>query len=165
MLGERILDPGHVESGKSSCEGLGFLPTVTVFRDEKTTAQVKAVHLESRLEIEGYEIHMGCTQGRNGHNPLFKVMERHGMETEDYDGMVSSSDNGPLTMGTYIHGLFDGAPFRRYFLDKIRAVAGLAPMGYGGRARANGTVNRYDHLAKIIEDNIDMKLLNRILDI
>ncbi len=166
MLGERILDPQHVEANKSSCEGLGFLPTVTVFRREKTAAQVKAIHVESQTEIEGYEIHMGCTQGRNGHSPLFKITERHGMAIEDFDGMVSTSTNGePFVMGTYIHGVFDLAPFRRYFLDKIRKIASLNPIGNAKRASEDEAADPYDRLAKLVEDNVDMKFLNQVLGI
>lgn len=162
MLGERILDPEHVEANKSSCEGLGLLPTVTVFRNEKTTAQVKAIHLESQTEIEGYEIHMGCTQGRDGHKPLFKIKERNGMEAEGFDGMVSSSLNkGPFIMGTYIHGVFDRQPFRRYFLDQVRKIAGFKPCGK--KSCSKSAVNPYDRLAKLVEDNVDMKFLNQVL--
>lgn len=159
MLGERILDPEHVEARMSECEGLGLLPTVTVFRNEKSTARVKAVHVESGFEVEGYEIHMGCTQGRNGHNPLFKIVERHGMPTEDFDGMRSSS-----VMGTTIHGVFDKPDFRRYFLNQIRKNAGLEEMSADENGRAP-VPDRFDTLARTFETHINMKLLEKILHV
>ena len=169
MLGERILDPSRVEADKSGCEGLGLLPTITVFRREKTSAQVKAIHLESGLAIEGYEIHMGCTQGRNGHAPAFRIVERHGMRIEDFDGMSLNGENGvsrqqPFVMGTYIHGIFDSAPFRTFFLNRMRVAAGLETVKERGGAATNDSPDAYDRLAKIVEQNIDMKILNSILN-
>lgn len=156
MLGERILDPKRVEASRSQCEGLGLLPAVTIFRDEKTTAQVRGIHAESGLEIEGYEIHMGCTQGRNGHIPLFKIRERHGMAIEDDDGAAA---NG--VMGTYIHGVFDKPEFRRYFLNRIRKSSGLeAALPQNGYSPS---ADPFDALARTLENNIDMKLLEKIL--
>lgn len=168
MLGERILDPEHVEANKSGCEGLGFLPIVTVFRRKKTAAQVRAVHLESGLEIEGYEIHMGCTQYRNGHDPLFKIVERHGMPIEDFDGLAWNNESGvsgrkSFVMGTYIHGLFDSAPFRRFFLNKVRFTAGLELIEGDGNSPKDDDSKAYDRLAKVFEQNIKMEILNSIL--
>jgi adenosylcobyric acid synthase len=186
MLGESILDPQHVEASQSQCKGLGLLPTVTVFKKEKTTAQVKAVHLESRLEIEGYEIHSGCTQGRVNSVPIFKVIERHGMPIEDFDGMMHHNDSHVL--GTYIHGLFDKPEFRRYFLNKLRGRAGLknltspptdqvwgrlftngketgVPPFQIQKAEFRGIPNPYDRLAEMLENNMDIRLLKRLVNL
>ena len=62
MLGRQILDPLHVESASDAEPGLGLLPSVTVFAEEKITAQVSGVHLASGTEVRGYEIHMGRSE-------------------------------------------------------------------------------------------------------
>ena len=46
-------------------------------------------------------------------------------ETADEDGTVHP--NG-LVWGTYIHGLFDGPEFRRYWLNSVRLRKGLPPL-------------------------------------
>jgi len=47
MLGTLIRDPRHVESVSGAEAGLGLLPSVTVFEEEKITAQVSGIHLSS----------------------------------------------------------------------------------------------------------------------
>ncbi|MBI4218110.1 MAG: cobyric acid synthase, partial [Elusimicrobia bacterium] len=158
MLGERLLDPHHLESKTNESEGLGLVPSITVFEKKKRVAQVKAVHVESGIEIEGYEIHMGCTQGRNGQKPLFKIVERHGMAIEDYDGISETS-----VFGTYIHGLFDNAEFRRYFLDQVRQRSGLSTIPQAENKKIAGSPNPYDALSHVLEKNIDKNFLEKIL--
>lgn len=165
MIGERILDPSRVESDKTSCEGLGLLPLITVFHRTKTTAQVRAVHCESGLEIQGYEIHMGCTQERKNGKPLFKIVKRHGMAIEDYDGFVlDGGKNAPFICGTYIHGVFDNGPFRRYFLNRVRARFGLKPFDAEGNGKCNSSLDAFDTLARVVRNHVDMKFLQRLVE-
>lgn len=178
MLGEKIFDPYGVESKLRESDGLKLIPTITVFERKKTTAQVKAIHLESNLKIEGYEIHMGCTQGRNGQKPLFKITERYGLPIEDYDGIIfpstslegrletrNSNQNGndSLVMGTYIHGLFDSPEFRSFFLNQIRKEVGLKTIKNENKDQEKETTG-FDQLAKIIEENIDKKMLMNLVE-
>jgi len=167
MLGNRILDPERVESDKSHLEGLGLLPMTTVFNRKKVVSQVKAVHIESGSHVKGYEIHMGRHRGQNGNTPLFRIIERHGKPVNDYDGQVlnlgKSPDRSGFIMGTYIHGLFDQPGFRHFFLNRIRRHSGLAPLSYGKKNHAGRSADKYDKLAKILEDNLDMKELKKIL--
>jgi len=166
MLGEQILDPKHAESRESVCKGLGLLPVITVFKRKKSAAQVRAIHMESRLEIEGYEIHMGCTQFNRNSSPLFKIIERHGMPVEDFDGLALTNGEAggrtPFVMGTTIHGIFDNQKFRRYFLNKIRGFSGLSPIHANGGKRIESLSGNYDRLAEMLERNIDMKSFYRI---
>lgn len=41
------------------------------------------------------------------------------------DGSMSREG---LIWGTYIHGLFDGPPFRRFWLNELRHKKGLPPL-------------------------------------
>ena len=68
MLGMRLSDPEHVESG-GEMAGLGFLPMQTVFTKQKTRTCVHgtigqisgALSGLSGCAVKGYEIHMGET--------------------------------------------------------------------------------------------------------
>ncbi|MBI3322318.1 MAG: cobyric acid synthase [Candidatus Omnitrophica bacterium] len=123
MLGRTIYDPGHVESQAASMEGLGYLPTDTLFLASKVTAQVRGVHLESGERVTGYEIHCGRLQGARRGRPVFRLTERAGVSVDAMDGCLHP--DLPL-WGTYLHGLFDEPGYRRAFLARLRREAGLA---------------------------------------
>jgi adenosylcobyric acid synthase len=157
MLGSRIFDPHHVESSADVEEGLGLLPSVTVFCEKKETARVRALHLPSGAEVNGYEIHMGCTQGNPAPDPLFRITERHGFAADGFDGM--SARQGQV-WGTYLHGLFDSAPFRRHFIDRLRAKRNLPALGGRKESEPEG---EFDKLASLIRTHLDVEHLYRIL--
>jgi len=166
MMGEKVLDPEHVEAEESECFGLGLLPTVTVFQKEKITCQVKAIHLESQMEIAGYEIHMGRTENHNGSQPFLKIKERNGVLSESDDGvMIENTTSGGRSFiyGTYLHGLFDNAPFRRFFLNKIRRIGELEILS-DHASQEQQIENSFDVLADSVENHIDMKFLLGILE-
>ena len=110
MLGQQILDPGHVEALVSTMPGLGLLPMVTTFEKEKLTAQVRGVHLESQLPIAGYEIHMGRMRELRDDRAVFKLIGSKSDAQEYADGAQSSDG---LIWGTHVHGLCEGEAFRR----------------------------------------------------
>ena len=68
MLGEVLCDPDQVEDG-GTMQGMGLLPSETVFTGQKTRTRVNGTfaHVEgifselSNVAFEGYEIHMGET--------------------------------------------------------------------------------------------------------
>jgi adenosylcobyric acid synthase len=157
MLGSRIFDPHHVESSADVEDGLGLLPSVTVFCEKKETARVRALHLPSGAEVNGYEIHMGCTQGNPAPDPLFRITERHGFAADGFDGM--SARQGQV-WGTYLHGLFDSAPFRRHFIDGLRAKRNLPALG---GSKESAPEAEFDKLASLIRTHLDVEHLYRIL--
>jgi adenosylcobyric acid synthase len=118
---------------------------------------VKAVHLPSGAEISGYEIHMGCTQGNPSPEPLFKITQRFGFQADGYDGM---SARGGRVWGTYLHGLFESAPFRRHFIDQLRAARGMAPLAAGAVVNPSAEI---DKLAALVRAHLDMPHLYKIL--
>ena len=71
MLGERILDPDGVESPDPEVAGLGYLPVWTTFAADKVTEPVLVRGagggwMGGDVTVEGYEIHMGRTEGERG---------------------------------------------------------------------------------------------------
>ena len=71
MLGRAVRDPSGVESPQGEAAGLGLLPVETTFTTAKETHQARARVLDgpgwlaalAGEEVNGYEIHMGRTQG------------------------------------------------------------------------------------------------------
>ena len=163
MLGQKIFDPLHVESNKEEIEGLKFLNFTTVIEKDKITKQVKVKMNKSIKEfftqdtLKGYEIHMGKNTYFDD-NYLFENIEDSGK-----DGLCSSDKK---IWGSYIHGIFDNNTFRRNFLNYVRKVKGLNPLSESSfvdysKYKEEG----FKKLAQIIKDNIDMKMLLKILNI
>ncbi len=150
MLGKRIDDPEHVESGGST-EGLGLLPASTVLagkkqqrRTEGAAGQLKGALKEmAGCTLSGYEIHMGNT-----------FTDAAG------DGLIREEGN---VYGTYLHGVFDGPeviPALR------RSLAGLRGLPCDEREKRDYTEFRereYDRLAGVLRNSLDIKSIYRIM--
>ena len=134
MLGRVIRDPDRVESERASVEGLGLLDVETIFLNEKATHQARARIVASSgffrylagQEISGYEIHMGKTRGADA---AFQITQRGDNRADDADGAVDATGR---VFGTYLHGLFDNANFRRAFLMSLRALKGRSNLQVTG---------------------------------
>ena len=155
MLGTLIRDPRHVESSVDAEEGLGLLPSATVFEEEKITAQVSGIHLASGTEVRGYEIHMGRAEP-TATAPLLRITERSGRPVSEFDGAEAA---GGRVWGTYLHGVFDNPGFRRHFVDALRAARGWPALKTLTPIDADA---EFDKLAAHVRASLDMKLLHRI---
>lgn len=147
MLGQKIRDKHGMESRKKEISGLGLLPIVTNFEREKILSQVRATEITTGLDVGGYEIHHGRTRY---YRPVFKIDNR-------FDGSISEDGR---VWGTYIHGIFDSDKFRRDFLNRIRIKKGLQPVS---KITVFNVDKELDKLAKLLRENIDVKLLYKIM--
>lgn len=167
MLGNRILDPWHVESPHGEVAGIGLLNVETVFERTKTTCRTTAFINKAEgpfgdavahgdLGLSGYEIHMGTSTGDIS---LFRT-ERHASRTSlALDGSL----NGPC-WGTYLHGIFDNDRLRRAVLDHARRRRGLPPLRTG--VSYSGIIDRaIDDLAHVVRENMDMRFVDRLCGI
>ena len=154
MLGQSIHDPQHVESQKDETKGLGLLPTITTFAQEKATYQVHAkvlsfASLENEM-IQGYEIHMGETESQT---QWLEIASRNGEQVSVKDGSVSS--NGRV-WGCYLHGLFANDSFRHVWLNRL-----------GWRGEVTSQAARFEEslekLADAVEGALNMELLDNII--
>ena len=105
MLGEALIDTHGIDG---NAPGLGLLPLVTQFAQDKTVMKTRAAFGQvhgawsalSGVDVAGYEIHHGQTQGHSamlaGGAVLHEVMS--GLAWQNGDGRV---------LGTYLHGLFE----------------------------------------------------------
>ena len=114
MLGQSIADPDGIEGPAGVTLGLGHLDVTTVMQADKRVSRTRAVHAATDLPVEGYEIHLGATDGPDCGRPFARV---HGRP----EGAVSPSGR---VMGSYLHGLFGSDDFRAAFLTQLGASAG-----------------------------------------
>lgn len=158
MLGRELVDVEGAESAVKTAEGVGLLDLATCFEREKRTVQVRAVDIEGRHDIIGYEIHMGRTNGPDAARPVFEIVEEMGSRSERFDG--AKSEDG-LVWGTYLHGVFDAPLFRREFLNALRRRRGWRPFDC---SEVFSVAETSDSLAALIRDHVDLVALDRILN-
>jgi len=140
MLGRRIIDRDGIEGVPTEVEGLGLLDVATEMRAEKRLALTNATHSASGAAVEGYEIHMGATEGPDRVRAWLEVNGR-GEGAQSTDGRIQ---------GCYLHGLFGADDFRRAYIE---AMAGrtIAATSYGA-----GVESALDDLATHIEAHLDV---------
>ncbi|MFN3227465.1 MAG: cobyric acid synthase [Hyphomicrobiales bacterium] len=134
MLGRSVADPGGMEGAAQTVTGLGLLNVETTLSAYKTTTFTTGVHRETGTPVEGYEIHLGVTQGPDCQRPLIAL------ET----GTDGATSNDGRVMGTYLHGLFASDAFRAAFLKRLGARGSVA---YQARVEA-ALDGLADHLAE-----------------
>jgi len=153
ILGERIGDPLQIESTVGEQQGLGLLAISTVLAEQKTTRQTRCCHIPSGCMLSGYEIHHGITSA-DQLQPL--------MSSPD-GSLLGAGDNSGLVWGSYLHGLFDADPFRRWWLDRLRQRKGWQVSGV---VRACYNLEpALDRLADCVRDSLDMREVYRLLGI
>ena len=116
MLGQTVSDPDGIEGPAATVDGLGLLDISTVMSVDKSTRLVQGIHCATGAPIEGYEIHLGRTEGGDCARPIVTIKGRP-------DG--ASSANGRV-QGTYVHGLFTGDAFRKAWLANLGIASTLA---------------------------------------
>ncbi|MCC5967933.1 MAG: cobyric acid synthase, partial [Natronohydrobacter sp.] len=139
MLGRQIADPEGLEGPAGVTEGLGLLDVTTLMQSDKRLERVRATHLTSGLPFEGYEIHIGRTDGPDRVRAFARV---GGVE----EGAISLC--GRIT-GSYLHGMFGNDAFRAAYL------AGLGVAG-AGVSYAAGVEATLDALADHLEAQLDV---------
>lgn len=156
MLGNKIDDQQGIE-GEVTCEnGFGFLDIDTIFNKEKRTKQIKGTIVGScdilkkciGLDVSGYEIHNGLTKVRSKENIFIKG------ENEEILGVYNNKTN---VFGTYLHGVFDEGDFLLTLINNIREEKGLNNLQNNIIDYKKYKLEQYDELAKIFEENIDIK--------
>lgn len=169
MLGERLSDPGGVETEAGTVEaGLGLLPVETIFRSvhDKVTRQCRVqVNPNARRglfasldeqSLQAYQIHVGRTK-------VLDMDDRHEhevfrLEATETDGWLSA--DGWCT-GSYLHGLFENDHFRQ------RVVEALAKRRFSQQLYSEppdfSRQREYDRLADALRRHLDLKYVKVLM--
>jgi adenosylcobyric acid synthase len=142
MLGRRIHDPQGIEGTAESVDGLGLLEVETTLLPDKTLTRVTGTHVPTGTTIDGYEIHLGKTEGIDCTRPFAMIGNQP-------DGAISPSG---LVMGTYLHGCFTADSFRDSYLKTL----GFASIPIAFDAVIESTL---DALAAHLETHMDIDKL------
>ena len=113
MLGETVEDPDGIEGAAGATQGLGHLAIATRMSPDKRLTRTEAVHAATSLPMQGYEIHIGRSDGPDRARPFALVAGQP-------EGAVSADGR---VMGSYLHGMFANDAFRAGFLRQIGAQA------------------------------------------
>lgn len=108
MLGRSISDPLGVEGPPEAVQGLSLLPVNTVMGADKTLRSVSGTTIADGSPFDGYEIHVGTTNGDAA--PLLRMDDGRTEGAVSADGRIA---------GCYIHGLFARAEQREHWLNGL----------------------------------------------
>ncbi|MDY6858605.1 MAG: cobyric acid synthase [Pseudomonadota bacterium] len=139
MLGRVIRDPLGIEGAPGETPGLGLLDVATEMTADKRLTRVAATCVATGADMQGYEIHIGRTEGADRARPFAHVDGAP-------EGAVSADGR---IMGSYLHGIFAGDGFRRAFLQGF-GVAG------GGLSYGAVVEQTLDALADHMETHLDV---------
>ena len=163
MMGLTLADPDGVEAG-GTMDGMGLLPTHTVFCADKTTTQVHGAFESvdgllsglSGISFDGYEIHMGETT----YEPEAKTL------THIARGDVPVADGAQCgaCYGTYVHGIFDREAVSEALVSALLTRKGLSDADVRGFDTEAYKQQQYDALADAVRGALDMDAIYRILN-
>jgi adenosylcobyric acid synthase len=138
MLGRSVADPEGIEGPAGADPGLGLLDFETVMTPDKRLTTVRATHAATGLPFDGYEIHIGRSDGPDRARPF-------GFVGGAPEGAVSADGR---VAGSYLHGMFRDDAFRAAWLSGF-GVASAGAYGAGVEAAL-------DSLAAHMEAHLDV---------
>lgn len=141
MLGKMIHDPEKIESSQSKCQGLGLLDITTIMKKDKIVNKVSGRHIQTDSSINGYEIHLGQTEGPDCSQPLFYLNGR-------FDGATSMDKR---VYGTYLHGFFHNKELIQWLYRLLNKEIGNSQIIDYEKHLNKNLDNLSDHLEKCID--------------
>lgn len=171
-----------------------FTQEKTLCSSAGTTLQLEGPFASlSNLDVAGYQIHMGQTtlesgmpfcllaDAGEGTSDIAQAYTCGNDSDAAYDQRGCTPSNGRLSddavqsayedgciagtvMGTYLHGLFDSAPFTQALIDTLLARKGMLGAHINAHDRAARREQQLDMLADTLRTSLDMDLVYRILE-
>ena len=141
MLGQSVSDPLGIEGPAATVPGLGHLDVHTVLEPDKQLALRSGRHIPSGATLNGYEIHMGRTDGPDTTRGWLNMGS----------GPMGATSAGGRVRGCYLHGLFASDAFRQAYLAELGAPSTTQ--------YEEGVEATLDALADHLETHMDLDLL------
>jgi adenosylcobyric acid synthase len=166
MMGKRLLDPERIESDTEELPGIGLFPAETTFTPDKRTERVAGtVELpgKGKLDVDGYEIHMGRTAFLGPIRQPFSIRVHDAPDSEDSyhpDGAVSADGK---VWGTYMHGILHNDELRRFWINEIRSDKGWSPFA-GELKFMSKREAAFDRLADHVRQHLDMERIYAMMN-
>ena len=157
MLGSHLVDDAGVERA-GAVDGLELLPVTTHFDRDKVTRRVRARLTNADLwsspvideSLDAYEIHMGRTTLDAADDTTRRVFAVSVGDETHADGCATADG---IVAGTYLHGLFENAAFRRAVLTGLARRKGIELPSAGPIQTID---QAFDELADVVERELDM---------
>ncbi|MDO4534879.1 MAG: cobyric acid synthase [Clostridium perfringens] len=165
MLGRDIKDPLGIEGDIKGEEGFNLLGLSTEFNELKTLKHTKGYVVSKHdlmknsleKEVVGYEIHNGES----------KILDFKNIFIEDENkNILGLSNEKGNVYGTYIHGIFDSTEFLNSLVETFKEKFNkdlLITEENKSLSYDEYRQKQYDELLKLIEENLDIKALDKIL--
>ena len=168
LLGRELHDPDGREGGEpgSSHAGLDLLPLRTSFTATKALRQRSSQALwppsssNDALRLEGFELHRGTTTALSECSSLCSDqglgwVQNLGDESRDR----GCQDQAGVVVGTYLHGVFESGPWRRHWLNQLRARKQLPPLRTDQPHHSRQREALLDRLADAFETHVNLEPL------
>ena len=102
----------------------------------------------------GFEIHHGRSVAGSGSQMIRGTGTASG-------NLLGLSDEAGDVWGTYLHGIFDSDPFRRWWIDRLREKKGWAPLK---EVQAPYDIEKsLSRLASSVRKELDLDLIYRLV--
>lgn len=166
MLGMKVNDPDHVESG-GSLRGMGLLNLTTIFEEHKTRTRVEGnfqtitgdLSLLSGMKLSGYEIHMGRTEIGDGVSTLLHIQDTIHQGSMKEDGAYLEN-----VYGSYVHGIFDEGGVAETIVNAIAQKKGIIRNQNMRKSMKEYKEEQYNILANTMREYLDMDKIYEILN-
>lgn len=166
MLGMKVNDPDHVESG-GSLRGMGLLNITTIFEEHKTRTRVEGkfqtitgdLSLLSGMKLTGYEIHMGKTEIGDGVSTLLHIQDTIHQGSIKEDGAYLEN-----VYGSYVHGIFDEDGVAETIVNAIAQKKGIIRNQNMQKSMKEYKEEQYNILANTMREYLDMDKIYEILN-
>ncbi|MEA3349845.1 MAG: cobyric acid synthase [Chloroflexota bacterium] len=162
MLGQSIADPDGIESRQKHTRGLSLLPMRTTFVGDKATYRATGIicasgkrnwlHAVDGQSIEGYEIHIGRTEGDEN---WLQITSRNEEAVRVSDGATSADGR---IWGCYIHGLFGNENLLRVWLSSL----GWSDK-HAGIIQSDPFAASLTYLTDTVESSLNMSLIKTLI--
>jgi cobyric acid synthase len=134
-----------------------MVPVETTFALPKVVERASGRHAASGCAVIGYQVRIGRTLVPTEAEPFLLLIDGQTGELRR-EGLCL---HGGRLFGTSLHGLFDEAPFRRWWVNRLRVSKGWTELPEMPSLSLDA---KLDGLADFVERHLDTSLIDRLVE-